>query len=447
MKKIIFIGLSILTTIGAYTQNNVLDATDKASIIQDKQKGKEPVLDINGYFEGRIGFRVQNDQNQNYTSISEFRLQLETEKELGPFMFNIVSDFVLDPITMEDAKDIYKVDLDTGEGLIDMRQANVVFSPFNFADVKIGRQILTWGTGDLIFINDLFAKDWKSFFIGRNDEYLKAPTDAAKVSIFSKILNIDVVYTPRFGADRFIDGGRISFYDRSLNDFRGEDNPISAEIPDTWFEDDEIAIRVYRSFGTYEGALYYYNGFWKSPAGQEIGTGRAIFPDLEAYGASFRGPIAKGIISLEGGYYKSAPGASNVASIRNDELRLLAGYEREIATELTFGIQYNLVHKLDYEAYVNGLPDWAIKDEEYRHITTLRLTKRLMQQNLKLSLFNYYSPSDEDGYLRLRASYKISDVAKIDGGSNFFYGNRNHTFFNQFNSNSNVYLGLRYEFN
>lgn len=445
IKKIILIFIYTLLVVDVYSQENMLN-TNESSEHRATQKEKEPFLSINGFFEGRIGYRVQNDQNQDYISISEFRLQLETEKELGPFTLNVVSDFVLDPIIMEDAEDIYKTNLDVGVGLIDLRQANIMFSPFKFSDVKIGRQILTWGTGDLIFINDLFAKDWKSFFIGRDDEYLKAPTDAIKVSIFSKVVNVDLIYTPKFGADRFIDGDRISFFDRSLNAFRGEDSPMIVNKPDTWFEDDEIAIRAYRSFGAYEAALYYYNGFWKSPAGQDLITQNATFPKLEVYGASFRGSLAKGILSLEGGYYKNDSESSNNTFVRNDELRLLAGYEKEIATEFTLGIQYNLEQKLDYDEYVNSLPNGAIQDDEHRHISTLRLTKLLMQQDLKLSLFNYYSPSDEDGYLRLQASYKISDEAKIDGGGNFFYGRDNHTFFNQFNNNNNVYVGFRYEF-
>lgn len=43
-----------------------------------------------------------------------------------------------------------------------------------------------------------------------------------------------------------------------------------------------------------------------------------------------------------------------------------------------------------------------------------------MQQDLKLSLFNFYSPSDEDGYLRLNAAYKIRDNLRVEAGGNIF---------------------------
>ena len=40
----------------------------------------------------------------------------------------------------------------------------------NAFDVKIGQQVLTWGTGDYVFLNDLFPKDYPSFFAGRSDD-------------------------------------------------------------------------------------------------------------------------------------------------------------------------------------------------------------------------------------------------------------------------------------
>jgi hypothetical protein len=411
--------------------------TSTFAIAQDK----ESFMEVNGFIDARGGIRIKNDPNQKDASIGELRLQLETEKDFRFFTVNIATDFLFDPVL-----DIYDVDLQKGEGVIDLRQANLVFSPLNFMDVKIGRQILTWGTGDLAFINDLFAKDWNAFLIGRDDEYLKAPTDALKTSLFFNALNLDLVYVPKFGADRYIDGQRISFFDRGSNSFTGRKNPVVVDRPNEWFKDDEFAARIYHSFGAAELAGYYYNGFWKSPAGLDILSGNATFPELQAFGVSGRGSVVNGIGHVEAGYYKSNSGSADNPLSRNSEFRFLIGYEREIANELTMSVQYNLEQKMDYTAYVNSLPDGAIIDDENRHVTTLRLTKLLMNQDLKLSIFNFYSPSDEDGYLKLNVSYRISDFMKVEGGGNFFYGNEEHTFFGQFENNSNVFAAFRYEF-
>jgi len=403
--------------------------------------GEEDFLTFSGNIETRLGARMKSDPHEDDMSIGEVRLQLENEKDFDDFTLNITTDFVADPVVDE-----YQTNLNTGEGFIDLRQLNVVFSPTDNLDLKMGRQILTWGTGDIIFINDLFAKDWKAFLIGRDEEYLKAPSDAIKVSLFLDELNVDIVYLPSFGSDRFIDGQRASYYDRNSASFAGKDSQLQVDKPDEWFEDDELALRFYQSFGAYEGAGYFYQGFWKSPAGQDINTGKATFPELNVYGASLRGPTMAGIANIEVGYYKSEKSAKSNPFIRNDEFRLLMGFEKEVANELTLGLQYNLERKLDYQQYKTSLPEAAIKDDENRHLLSIRLTQLLMQQDMRLSLFNFYSPSEKDGYLRMNVSYKLSDTTKIETGANVFYGNKQYSFYNQFQNNSNIFAAMRFEF-
>ncbi|PCH62059.1 MAG: hypothetical protein COC19_03405 [SAR86 cluster bacterium] len=401
----------------------------------------EPFLTFTGFVESRLGFRLQDDPHEKDMSIGEIRLQLETEKYFDNFTFNLAFDLVADTVLNR-----YQVDLSTGEGAVDLRQMNVEFSPLDFMDVKVGRQILTWGTGDLLFINDLFAKDWNSFLIGRDVEYLKAPSDAIKTSMFFDSINIDLVYVPKFSADRYIDGRPISYFDPVSGSLTGSENPLSVDKPQEWFEDDELAIRLYRSFGVFEAAAYYYSGFWKSPAGFDMTSTKALFPELDVIGASLRGPIAGGIANVELGYYDSEAGAATNALINNDEFRLLIGFEREIATELTLSLQYNLERKLDYADYKISLPQASIRDDENRHQVSIRLTKMLMQQNLQLSLFNFYSTNEKDGFLRLNASYKVSDSVKIEAGANILYGKDRQSFYGQLENNSNAFAALRFEF-
>ena len=79
-------------------------------------------------------------------------------------------------------------------------------------------------------------------------------------------------------------------------------------------------------------------------------------------------------------------------------------------------------------------------------MVTLRLTKRLLNQNLKLSLFVYYSPSDRDAHFRPKVHYKISDYWSAEVGGNVFVGRHDHTFFGQFEKNTNAYVGVRWSF-
>ena len=299
----------------------------------------------------------------------------------------------------------------------------------------------------MLFINDLFTKDWNSYFPGRDDEYLKAPSDALKAAFFTPWANLDLIYTPRFDSDRFIDGRRISYWHAGLGRRAGRDAPVRADRPDDAFDDDEWAARLYRTVGAYEVAFYGYNGFWKSPGGSDPLTGRAIFPRLQACGASMRGPCGRGILSLEAGGYRSRDDRAGADPfVNNGELRYLAGYEQELMRNLTGGIQYYVERMRDYDAYRRTLPDGMAARDEFRHVLTLRLTKLLLHQNLNLSLFLYWSPSDHDAFFRPKANYKLNDQWIVEIGGNLFIGEDDHTFFGQFERNNNLYAAVRYGF-
>jgi hypothetical protein len=389
-------------------------------------------VETHGFFETRAGYRLLNDKYEKDMSIMESRFQLDLSSYLDWGDLKYKGDFYGD-LVME-------------KGYYDTREANVFLRPTDYMDMKVGRQILTWGTGDLVFINDLFPKDWQSFFIGRDTEYLKAPSDAAKVSLFSDWANLDVVYTPQFDPDRYINGERISYWNSNLGRLAGRDAIVHTDKPNRWFGDSEIAARLYRNIEDYELALYGYRGYWKSPGGQNPTRTKAIFPDLNVYGASIRGSVGKAIANAEVGYYESADDLSGKNPlINNSEMRYLVGYTREIAKNLTMGLQYYVEQMLDYSGYKRYLPSSPARDR-FRHLTTLRLTKLLMNQNLRCSLFTYYSPSDKDVYMRPIVNYKASDNVAVEVGSNIFFGDHPYTFFGQFHNDTNVYAGLRYSF-
>ena len=399
-------------------------------------------IELNGFVDARAGIRTQNDPYERDTSLSEARLQLTLGRPGDLVSFQTRTDFVHDDIPNRTSLDIEK-----GTGAIDLREAYLLVTVFEDADIKLGRQIMTWGTGDLLFINDLFPKDWQAFFNGRDTDYLKAPSDALFVSYFPGFVSLNVIYTPRFDPDRYISGDRLSYWNPMLGRRAGSDAVADPELPDSWLEDDEIAMRIYRDIGKTETALYLYDGYWKSPSGFNPDTGRATFPALSVYGLSARRSLGDGLFNVEAGYYESSDDSSGSNPyVPNSELRFLAGYEREIARDLTMGLQYYIEHMLDYSAYTAGLGEGQPARDEDRHVTTLRLMKRAMNQNLTLSLFVYYSPSDKDSYIRPSADYKINDQWSVAAGGNMFAGSDPYTFFGQFENNSNVYGSLRYSF-
>lgn len=388
-------------------------------------------VEVHGFLEVRGGGRIREDAHAKDASVLDLRVQCEASTQTDWAQFKLKQDIWHDGI------------LGRVEG--DTREAWMFLRPTDNLDLKLGRQVLTWGTGDLVFLNDLFPKDWQSFFIGRDDEYLKAPSDSVKASLFFDRLNVDLVLTPLFASDRFITGRYISYWDGSRGALTGGDAGLDYERPDRWAADAEYALRLYRSVGAFELAAYGYFGFWKNPGGADA-RGTAIFPRLHVYGASVRGPLAGGIANAEFAYYDSTEdrGGRN-PGINNSELRYLVGYARELCRDCTGSVQYYVEQLLGYDSYAATFNGRRRRDE-FRHVLTVQVSKLLMNQNLELAVSGYWSPSDADAYLRPRIVYKWTDDIRQEIGANIFTGDHLGTMFGQYRNNSNLYMALRYSF-
>ena len=388
---------------------------------------------LNGFVEGGFGIRTQDDPNQHHdVNYGELRLQLEAYKALDAAELKLRLDLFRDEALHE-----FNADL---------REAHISLTPSDIVDLKVGRQILTWGTGDLIFLNDLFPKDFQSFFIGREESYLKAPSNSIKSSFYFEWFNFDLVWTPLFTSDRYVGGERLSFFNPYKGRKVGEREELTEDEPEGWIKDSEIHARAFKNVAGYEVALYGYYGFFKNPGGFTPG-GLATFPRLAVYGASVRGNVLKGIGNVEVAYYDSLKDPRGSQPLTNNsQFRLLMGYTQELFPNFNVGFQYYLEHMAQHGRFMQTLPPGGLAQDENRHTLTLRLTQLLFQQNLRLSLFTFYVPNDGEVYLRPMAHYKISDAWSATVGANVFTGPGYSTFFAQLDDNSNIYARVRYSY-
>ena len=393
--------------------------------------------EFSGFLESGLGKPVSSKeyQQQNLT-LAEARMQLQADTILSDLLESRVKvDFYRDEVF--------------NEWKLEARDAYALYYPSSLYEVKAGRQVLTWGTGDLIFINDRFPKDYESFYSGRSMEYLKVPSDAVKLSFFPKDYILDIVFIPFFTPNRVVNGKRLTFFDQSTREFvkTGKDH-IDAEEPSNSIENTQVALRVKKYIGGNEFALYGYDGYYLDPNPKNNGDGYE-YSESSVFGTSWIGNFAGGIANSEIGYEHSKDDSSgDKSNVTNSYLKLLLGYKREILTDFTLGIQFYLEHMTDYNSYKSSLTEESMEyaRHENRSIFTLRLTKLFMQQQLKCEFFTFYSPTDEDGYINPDISYDWSDGVNTSLGMNIFYGKYDYTDFAQLEDNTSIYMRIRYSF-
>ncbi len=334
----------------------------------------------------------------------------------------------------------------TGDFSMDLREAYLDFTT-GPADFRLGRQIATWGVGDYVFINDVFPKDWLSFFSGRPLEYLKLGVDALRARYSAAAVNAELLILPRFRPDtlpspkRFVlfnDGAPAAGRERSR--------------PDAGVANPEAALRLYRRFQGYDVSAYMYRGYWRAPnrpvnEPANPAEATAFFPALSTWGLSAQGQSLGGVVSFEAGYYDSRDDrAGSNAAIPNSQARFLIGYRKQLSDETSLGLQYYVEIMMDYSAYKSSLPVGGGQNNKTRDFVTLSLSRFLRHQTWELSVFAFYSPVAQDYLIQPRAAYRFSDNFSAVLGANFFGGGTRTSFFGQFDRNDNAYLTLRYDF-
>ena len=386
-----------------------------------------------GFVEAGLGFRVGNDPLiDSESTLKDLRLRLEGEWQPGDYTISFKGDAWYDGI-------------DNGlDG--EVRDLSAAFTLGDNIDIRLGRQVQTWGTGDLLFLNDLFPKDFVSFFSGRDDEYLKAPGNALRLTRYGQSVNVDFVWTPQLEPDVYLTGERFSFFSPLAGGNVAPQDGLGAVEPGSSLANGEFAMRLFRTIEGTEYAIYGYHGFFKQPNALTEAL-EPTFAPLDVWGASLRTPAGPGLLNFEVAYYDSRDDSGGSDPLLpNSQVRALAGFEWEARPRFTVGFQYYLEKTLDYTALIANSPGPQFEPEENRQVLTNRLTYRTALERSTWSLFTFYSPSDEDYYVRTSFNYRHSDQWTVVIGANVFGGDKPQTFFNQLQDASNVYLRLRYNY-
>jgi len=316
-----------------------------------------------------------------------------------------------------------------------------------YAVLRVGRQIVTWGVGDLLFANDVFPKDWVALFTGRPLEYLKIGSDALKLDLHPGPIDAELVVMPFFQPDHYPTGDRLL-----LPDPFPPGLPRLKEQKPRSLENVELAGKLSRYVSDWNLSLYAARTFYRSPAMMLDDPAApsavvAFHPRLNTFGASATGSLLDGVVGLEGAYLDSQEDRDGTKpAVENSSLKALAGYNRPLWREATLGVQAYLEWLFDYEAYLRAVPAGFTPGNERRWLATVRLTQMFWNQTLTTNLFAFWGVTERDGYFIPSLRYAATDNVWVELGGNLFVGHDSHTMFGMLDRNDNLYATVRYSF-
>ena len=390
--------------------------------------GARADLSLSGFLQQNSAFNTvaANPDGRRHKWLEE-RAQLKLDATGGAWRLLAKGDFAYDHLGRKDESELR-------EGYVDYAAGNW--------DLRIGRQVITWGLGDLVFVNDVFPKDHEALFAGRPLEYLKRGVDAVKLGAYPEFASFELVVAPNFRESRIPDARRFWLYDPM---------PAVTNRETVKPGQGDVGLRIYRDIAGYDAALYLYSGFHRTPSmrpdNMTAPTRITFFhPKLSVYGASLSGRAGEGVLSLEAAYYDSRQDRSGSDfTVPNSQTRLLVGYQIQPVEDLSLGFQYYAEYMHDYSAYRAALPAGFPVEKRLNHTITLRATQLLQHQTLRLSLYASYNASNGDHFVNPELRYSFTDRVWGALGANFF-GGKPEGQFGQLSRDDNVYLQVRYEF-
>lgn len=360
----------------------------------------------NGFVQGKVGHFLSTQPQSTNLSAKDLTLRLESqyEGELVQAQFKADSQYLLLKSNWQHQVRELAVSVDFSN--IDNQLIND--SALSNLSIKLGRQSLSWGLGEFIFLNDLFAKDWQSFFNGDDISYLKKPNDALKLSYYFGESSLDVVYQPQHSVDDLY-------------------QPISDLTSPS---DSSIHARYYFSSGQTDYAFYASDGISNTP---QFIAGQFEYQQLKSFGASMIKPLAGGLFKAEFSNYW----LDNSLAQSSKQQRYLIGFEREIMPRLNLSLQAYLEQ--------DDMGSTASQTLDNRQLITTSFNYRSSDDNWHSQLMFFHSPNHHDNYLRISSSYRYSDQIILSGQINNLNGHSD-TFFGQLKTIDNAALRITFYF-
>lgn len=402
---------------GAVSETQEAVASDASS---------NPPVEVHGFLQTNNSLRLfRSDDFASQLLKGEQRGQLELTHKSSGWDANVKLDFFYDAVESEASTQLR-------EGFVSYYGKNL--------DLRVGKQIITWGVGDLVFLTDVFPKDWAGFITGAPIEYLKKGSTGLRANYGRKGVGVEAIVIPEFERDVFPTSDRLSFF---------APYPQAANHVLAPSERPEYGLRLSKELKGFSTSLYLFSGRDPSPIvhfDQPTSTATTRFGSLRMAGLSTQGNTKLGLLSGELAYYRTEDRAGTDPEVNNPSLKALVGLERTLKGNETLGFQFIQDWMLNYGAYRDSLPGVFPSRDSVLNTMTVRWRNSLRNDTFKPTVFGLYNLNDRDWFVKAEAQVEIRPGLWYLVGAYLFGGAAPHTMFGQLAHDDNLYFTVRSSF-
>lgn len=300
-----------------------------------------------------------------------------------------------------------------------LREAYAYYSDDHW-DLRAGRQIITWGVADGLRLTDIISPMDYTEFLAQDYDDIRIPVGGLRLRYSREKWCFEVVAVPV-----------SSFFELPTDD----NNPWSigqlpiSDEPTHRLSNMEYGGRLSFFLSGIDFSLSALHTWNKQPV---VCNGVGEYRRMTMLGADCSIPVGRFVIRGELAEYLDEAQSSLTQDIpRAASTNALIGIDWYAGNDWSLSAQY--AHK-----YVS----WG----ELRHtgLSTLRVSKELFNNTLKLQTFAYVDVTDGGIFNRLSADYALNDQLHAILGYDYFHADRG--MFTIYDKNSEIWLKFKYSF-
>lgn len=325
---------------------------------------------------------------------------------------------------------------------IELREAFMEYSAEHW-DLRMGRQIISWGKADGIRITDLICPADYTEFITRDFDDIRIPVNMIKTRYLSEWVHVEFLWLPAFSPTILPTGDNPWAVSQGLSE---EFFALSeAQKPELSLENSEVASRISFYLSGIDFAFSAFYTWSDIPVLTRAHQKDSVWLEPEYYRMTFYGaemtlPWNQVVLRTEAAWYrdqrfvrKDVTGTFHIL----DQLKGLVGLDWYPGNDWTFTMQFAQDYILHYRKEL---------EHKQRHSTaTLRIAKKFLRQTLELSNMLYAGVQAGDFYDQLAIDYALTDALHLSGGLDVF-GGKDSGEFGQYSDNTQFWCKGKYSF-
>ncbi len=325
---------------------------------------------------------------------------------------------------------------------IELREAFMEYVASKW-DVRVGRQIITWGKADGMQITDIICPGDYTEFITRDFDDIRIPVESVKFRWLPGFADFEIIWLPFFKASVLPSGNNPWKISQEYN----TDNEIVFKQtiePENKLENSEIAGKI--SFYL-SGIDFAFSGFytWDDLPiihEQTVNDTTYLQPEhhrLKYLGMEMNKPIGNFVFRSEIAFYQNKFFRNLSTEDKTDKknlLKAMLGLDWYPGDDWDFSFQFadDLILKYDED----------LESDENNSVATLNISKKILRQTLGFSNMLYYGFNEKDIYDQIAMDYALTDELHLFCGMDIFAGNDGY--FGKFKNNSQIWFKVKYGF-